>query len=375
MAIPARLIGYGAYNLCFDKMFGQKLNPQPSDPDFFTYMKNNYPMINLVKVICFRRSTLEGLPVARAVPLFIKYREQGDIRPPHGGQVVIEFNEAFPPHLAAMVDRAAAIGMWVQVCIFSQQSVSRDEAPENPLPEVNPATMGASVCEKLTNFFSPDPSPRLETQKYIVRRIGSALRGRTKVLWEIANEVRVEGCPDERPINNQVGNCRLAKWLNIMAAELKSAGGYGPSALVGTSTGVGNEGTIFSANRSGVGCAPAQSPALPVSFFDFHSGQWDYAGNFARGIQNAKARSLGYNPSSFLIINDDGSRLLDEDPNNPAHDAELKKAAAKTLNHWALEAFNQRLHFASKQQYPPLMPYDTYALNALRDANNGIYQR
>jgi len=51
---PPRLIGYGAYNLCFDTFLARS-----GGMNFFQYIRSRPELdaINLVKVICFRKST------------------------------------------------------------------------------------------------------------------------------------------------------------------------------------------------------------------------------------------------------------------------------------------------------------------------------
>jgi hypothetical protein len=375
IALPQRFIGYGAYNLCFDRHLGVKnLTPLPTDKDFFAYLQTNYPMINLVKVICFRKSTQEGLPTSRAIPLFIKFREPVDPGPPHT-ILVHEVNEEFLQNLLKLVNRAAATNIWVQVCIFSYQSVAQSETPEDPLPSVNPARLGTTPEERLFKFFSPDPSPCLETQKEIVRLIGNRLKGKNNVLWELVNEVRMDLSADQN--KNKLGNCNLAKWLNIMAAELKSPAAYGPGALITTSTGVNlqsqepvpnsgakNEEIIFSPNRVNVGCGqPAQFPAFTPSFFDFHSGQWEGRRDYSSGMTAAKSRISVYNPTAtLLIINDDGAPEI----RTPAN-----------LKPRAISAFSKRLSYATKQSYPNggtnpqgvAFDFNTEVLNALKAAH------
>ncbi len=67
--LPQRLAGYGAYNLAFDNMLGRR---QPNGPDYIKIIRNQFGLrnINLVRVICFRYSRTEGLPAARATPLY-----------------------------------------------------------------------------------------------------------------------------------------------------------------------------------------------------------------------------------------------------------------------------------------------------------------
>ena len=106
-------IGYGAYNLCFDRDLGL-LNGK----NFFQYIRDGGWPVNHVKVICYRKASLELLPEVpdpRTIPV---YKSDGTI------------NQAFLANLAKLVSSARQFGFTVQVCIFSYHSVARAEAPE-----------------------------------------------------------------------------------------------------------------------------------------------------------------------------------------------------------------------------------------------------
>jgi hypothetical protein len=354
------LTGYGAYNLCFDKLLGRKTN-NPSDPNFFaTIFNNGFRKINLVKVICFRWSQNEFLPPDRARPLY----KQGAV------------NQEFLDNLVDLVTSAAQYHFWVQVCIFHQQALSipdgdpndphkRQEMPENLPPALMPR--GADGCERLRNFFNPRPSnpTQLTLQKELVGAIVDRLSGFTNVLYEIGNELRMDGgnC-------SIADNCALAEWLNIMGRQLTNV--LGQTNSIGTSTGcyskpptaACNEISIFNSN-------PAQAAPCPQvfspGFFDFHFGQWYKENDLAGGMSAAKQRADAYKGRATpLIINDDGAKAQ-RTPDN----VELW---AKTA--YSLGAGGVPLHYASKQPYPNggrdttgrLFDFDTNVLTRMNRA-------
>ncbi|HEX8709788.1 MAG TPA: hypothetical protein VF723_16220 [Pyrinomonadaceae bacterium] len=344
MTIPARLIGYGAYNLCFDAWLGK---PAGGGPIFFKYLRDNGWPVNLVKVICFRNSNADPLPINRRVPL---YNDQRAI------------NTAFIDNLNNLVDQARQFGFWVQVCIFHFQAInSATEAPENR-PSVLNEDLGTNPCERLKKFFSPNDAAINAEQIKLVQRIGDRLRIYDNVLWEIGNELRIQGCPDP---GNAVGMCQMVTWMNKMRTALITSL-QGRPYTISTSTGLlfDNEKMTFHP-RPIPECA---QPALPAEYFDFHKGQCFGGGNYIAGITAAKTRALTgtqpYNPRGFLIINDDGAGFSDETPDEMVAHAALIKA-------WACKAFASGLHYSSKQQYPPV-GWDIPALQALKEANAGI---
>lgn len=333
--LPYRLTGYGAYNLCFDKFLGRKRN-NTSDPDFFaTLFNNGFRKINLVKVICFRWSQNEFLPANRALPLYTG-------NPPR-------INTAFLDNLATLVERAAEARFWVEVCIFHQQAISTPDGagstPRRELPEILPPELvpqGTTACARLRNFFNPRPSnpEQLNRQKELVNAVVNKLKNYTNVLYEIGNELRIEG--GDCTVAN---NCALAEWLTIMGRQLNNA--LGQTNSIGTSTGcysrpptrTCNEITIFNSDPAiAAPCPKVFSPG----YFDFHHGQWYTPNDLAGGMAAAKARADAYKQRATpLIINDDGARDLRTPENVEA---------------WARAAFGLgpgvRLHYASKQPYP-----------------------
>lgn len=315
--VPRRLIGYGAYNLCFDSQLGKSATDQRN---FFDVLKGDGWPVNLVKVICFRKSIIEGLPLGRAISLYKPDRT---------------INTAFLDNLVSLVDYAAGKGFWVQVCIFHYHAVKDpNESPENIPGELQP-NFSAPLCSRLQTFFTASNNNVTHKQKELVAQLGQRLAGRSNVIWELANEVRMDGqgCTD-------ADNRNLVAWLSHMRdALIQNAG---PDIHVGTSTGITNE-QVTGRN-------------LPVTFFDFHSGQWSATGDYRFGIRTAQERAVSYNADAFLIINDDG-----------VPDAQRNEA---NITNWAGTAFQRGLHYATKSPYPPGQPFSIHALNGLKHAND-----
>jgi hypothetical protein len=374
MRAPKRFMAYGAYNLCFDREWAK--DPGTGNLDYFDLMVERDFHVNLVKVIVFRKSTLElsALDPRRIVPLYNRQRA---------------INGEFLDNLKRMVRKAESRGIWVEVCVFSYHSVLRGEGPENAPAAFDVSTLtGHNNCENLAQWFNPAPADptgreRLAQQQALVTALGNALKPCGNVLWELGNELRIDGAPsgdrkcDARTM--RAGDCQLLAWLNLMRETLVKAvstNGVAPSPLyISTSTGVhfdqtrpyvfvGNEQITFSKNPQ----ACAGVPPLPATFFDFHAGQWDAMGDFQRGIAGARKRASDYNAAAPLIINDDGSLLSDEpDPKHTEFWQFARVQAALKIKEWAIAAFKAGAGFSSKQQYTP-EPFDFYALDAMKAA-------
>jgi hypothetical protein len=338
MTIPTRMIGYGAYNLCFDRWLGK---PPAGGPILFQALRNGNWPVNLVKVICFRNSAIEGLPATRRVTLYDNHKV---------------INTSFIDNLSNLVDQARQFGFWVEVCIFNFHSMLENPAGSGVFPEcpefvpdlLNPAMIGGNTCDRTRGFFNIGDQARLNEQIKLVRALGDRLRVYDNVLWEIANEVRIQGCS---AADIAVGNCKLVAWLNKMSSELVRSL-QGRPHTIGTSTGL-NERVTFQRQRPVDGC---NEPAFLAEFFDFHSGQWGATADYVNGIVGAKQHATSYNSAAPLIINDDGVAPAARTPDK--------------VKAWAKEAFKNRLHYASKQEYPPGQPLDTATLDKLREANN-----
>ncbi|HEX3126303.1 MAG TPA: hypothetical protein VH394_03140 [Thermoanaerobaculia bacterium] len=315
--VPRRLIGYGAYNLCFDSQLGKSAT---DSRNFFDVLKGDGWPVNLVKVICFRKSTIEGLPLSRAISLYKPDRT---------------INPLFLDNLVKLVDYAAGKDFWVQVCIFHYHAVKDpNESPENIPGELQP-NFNTSLCDRLKKFFTASSNNITQKQKELVAQLGQRLAGRPNVIWELANEVRMDGTGC-----TSADNSNLVAWLSHMRDALIN--NTGPDIHVGTSTGIDNE-QVTGRN-------------LPATFFDFHSGQWSALGDYSFGIRTSKERAASYNSSAFLIINDDG-----------VPDAQRTGA---NITNWATAAFQRGLHYATKSTYPPGQAFSTHTLNALKLSNN-----
>jgi hypothetical protein len=331
MPIPARLLGYGAYNLANDRYMGKPASG--TGPIFFKYLHDNGYPVNLVKVIVFRNSAQEGLAAARRLSLYTPQRA---------------INTAYIDQLVNTVDQARQFGFWVQVCLFSYHSIAAGEQPEHAptvfgLPEPPAAPADAPGAIRL--FFNAKDSARFSEQARLVGAIVDRLRLFPNVLWELANELRIKNQPADN-----VDNCQLVAWLIKMRGEIVRAA-QGATVYIGTSSGtVAQDERYFFKRQDTDECV--SSPALPVEFFDFHKGQW-FSDRVAISIQGAKVRAGGYNASAPLIINDDGF--------NGA-------ATATQIRAFAAAAFRNGLHYATKQTYPPAEQWNIDVLDRLKEA-------
>ena len=341
MALPSRLLAYGAYNLAHDKYMGKP--PNGLGPIFFKYLRDGGWPVNLVKVICFRNSGQDLLAPARRLAL---YDPQHNINP------------SFINNLSNTVDQARQFGFWVQVCLFSFQSVVGGEQPENAPTVFNlglPGTVPVDAADsraRLRAFFNAADTARFAEQTRLVRQIADRLRVYPNVLWELANELRISN--QDNPPN--ADNCQLVTWLNKTRDVLVHAL-QGTPARITTSTGTELQSERFFFRRISTDNCP--SPALRAEYFDFHSGQWNTGLDSAAAILRAKQRAItganGYNPNAFLIINDDGLR---------------GEAPAESIRAWAAAAFRNGLHYSAKQTYPPGRDWNIPVLNALKQAFN-----
>ncbi|HEX7997763.1 MAG TPA: hypothetical protein VF528_05185 [Pyrinomonadaceae bacterium] len=323
--LPYRLAGYGAYNLCFDKFLGRKRSNM-ADPDFFATLYNNgFRKINFVKVICFRWAKNESLPADRAIPLYNTSRQ---------------INPAFLDNLVTLVERANQSRFWVQVCIFHQQAISmpngapggNPEVPENLPPELMPNVQDA-LCTRLKKFFNPRPAnpAQLALQKDLVITIVNRLKNYTNVLYEIGNELRMDG--NGCTVND---NCLLSEWMNIMGRQILNI--LGQTNSIGTSTGAYQDPPLVAKNNEVPVFKGCGLKRFSPGYFDFHHGQWYSPDDIEDGIAYAKLRADAYKERPTpLIINDDGAP------------EELRRTQMET---WATTAFSKGLHYSTKQTYP-----------------------
>jgi hypothetical protein len=326
--LPRRIIGYGAYGLCFDNQLGRPAN-NPGGPNFFQALRQRSSCINLAKVIVYYRSDAEGIGAFpnRRVTLYNANRT---------------INPAFLSNLRALVDAAAAPGMnfLVQVAIFPYQAL---ETPEDYQPEFAPAelippdSLPDSPIDRVRWFTTPGTNPRTHKQKELVAALGQTLANRPNVIWEMGHEMHI--AEDD---GHQLDNKALATWLSNMRDALIA--NTGPNINFTSSTGVHNESTVL---RN-----------CPMSLFDFHSGQWEQNDHYVTGIPQAKQRAATYNPNNPLIINDDG--ITDMPRNQP------------NVTGWATTAFQNGLHYSTKAPYPPLNDFSPQQLAALATANSNV---
>lgn len=322
--LPYRLAGYGAYNLCFDRFLGRKTT-NPADTHFFaTLFNNGFRKINLVKVICFRWAKNESLPQNRAIPLY---------------NAAHQINPEFLENLAALVSIAAQYHFWVEVCIFHQQAISmpngapggNPELPENLPSELVPDAQD-TLCNRLKKFFNPRPSnpAQLSLQKDLVKAIVGRLKDYTNVLYEVGNELRMDG---SCTVND---NCALSEWLNIMGNQILPI--LGQTNSIGTSTGAYEDPPTLAKNNEVTIFRDCGQKRFSPGYFDFHHGQWYSANNLAGDIARAKQRTTDYKGRATpLIINDDGA------PDKLRND---------NMETWARTAFGKGLHYSTKQTYP-----------------------
>lgn len=343
-----RLIGYGAYNLCFDRDLGA----QGGQPNFFQSLHNGGWPVNLMKIICYRNATQEGLPLGdpRTIQL---YRPSGEI------------NGYFLDNLVKLVQTARPLGFTVQICIFSYHSVAKNEAP-NPLPAALARRTNESACDYFKRFFSLADRDALAEQEKLVRTLVNQLRVSRNldnhVIWELANELRCDICGN----GNANANCTLVPWLNHMATIIRDTARGIPTTIL-TSTGVyfdsnpnqpgaKNEKMTFDKTRP----ADCANPPFVPSLFDLHSGQWSAETPDAELMirYGVKSRFVPYGyPNPLFIINTDGIK-----------DTSLTNG---NIYKWATAAFHAGFHFACKAQYPP-EPYNTAVLDALKAANAAV---
>lgn len=245
-------------------------------------------------------------------------------------------NKAFLTNLVDLVTSAEKLGFWVQVSIFHYHAIATPNGGNTKVPEVpellpvllQPA--GATALERLKNFFNPTPAKpeQLVRQLELVEAIVSHLKGRPKVIYEIGNELRIDG---KGSTNDD--NFRLAEWMNIVKNKILSVDS---GALVGTST--GNQGDDAGANEEEIF---RDAPHILVpNYFDFHSMEWIDNETTPRIMAAARRAKnyLGIKTTPPLIINDDG-----------LHDA---NRTAANIQQWATDAFGRGLHYSTKGTYP-----------------------
>jgi hypothetical protein len=341
LSFDRRIIGYGAWNLHFDKYLGA--STATDNLTFLSYLRAlNYYRVNHIKVVLFRKSTIEGLHKDNALPL---YRPDGTI------------NQALIDNLKKLVNEAALKGFWVQICIWHHHALSTDDRSEYPenAPAVLAPDWGVSGAERLRRYYAPSASRQAAFTEHrkLFRRIGAEFGGYPNVLFELGNELRVWGNPDN---DVKVGDERnLRGWLESMLAELR-AGAPGPIRVC-TSTGQYNEYILFN-----------QPAGLDVDYYDFHAGQWNMQDKFDNdypiGIRQSRERVQLYKPGAKLLIDADGLFGGESFQTAPTF--------AQYMERWATEAFRRGESFITKGYYPPGVAISRPMLDALERASNAV---
>lgn len=380
--LPKRLIGYGAYTLAFDPKLGGSVDEGVVVPDFFDQIRANthWQPVNHVRVICFWRSTVEGMPADRTTPLF------GRVEPPANGPIV---NPRFLDTLKRLVVKAGKprMGFWVQICLFNYHAVAvPDDLPENMPHAMRP--VNGSGADRLRSFFSLSHSAeRVRLQKQMITEIATHLKDYPNIIWEIGNELRISRVPPDNketvPIFPE-DNCKtLCEWMNAMKAHLLDV--LGQDAWITSSTGSfgdsppQNEEELYSPVRS-VKCGKG-GPFLP-NLADLHAGQWEFdksteilwsqLGGIPPGSMRPDSvafkdypgmdRAWGRMRKYFgtvppILLNDDGTNSkLEGQP--------------EELYRIATNAFIRGFHYTSKQPFPSQQDLDKDMLDALCNASS-----
>ena len=335
LSFSKRIVGYGAWNLHFDSQLGA--TTATDNLTFLSYLRAlGYLKVNHVKIILFRKSTIEGLPANRSVPF---YKPDGTI------------NQALIDNTKRLVDEATAKGFWVQICIWHHQALTdRAEYPENAPAVLAPDWSIDRTGERLAKYYAPSAGRQAAFAEHrkLFHRIGAEFGGYPNVLFELGNELRVYNfdTDDER---------NLRAWLEMNLNELRSAA-PGPIRVC-TSTGKDNEYRMFK-----------QTPGLDVDYYDFHAGQWNMSDKFDNdypiGIRQSRERVQVYKPGAKLLINDDG--LFGGET------FETSATFAQYMEKWATEAFRKGESFITKGYYPPGVAISRPMLDALERAANAV---
>jgi len=342
LSFAKRIVGYGAWNLHFDRDLGATTGT--NNQTFLTYLRAlGYNKVNHIKVVLFRKSTIEGLPASRSLPL---YQPDGTI------------NQAMIDNLKRLVNDAAANGFWVQVCIWHHHAIAtsdRSEYPENAPAVLAPDWSLTRVGDRLAKYYAPSASRQAAFAEHrkLFQRIGAEVGAFSNVIFELGNELRVW---DNDDTDTKVGDERnLRSWLASMLVALRGAA-PGPIRVC-TSTGITNEYMMFK-----------QDPGLDVDFYDFHAGQWNmtdkFGTNYPNGIRQSRERVQIYNPGAKLVINDDGL----------FHGETIDTSAtfAQYMEKWATAAFQHGESFVTKGYYPPGVVISRPMLDALERASAAV---
>jgi hypothetical protein len=342
LSFAKRIIGYGAWNLHFDKTLGADAGSD--NLTFLSYLRAwGYYKINHIKVVLFRKSTVEGLPANRALTL---YQHDGSI------------NQALIDNLKRLVAEAAAKGFWVQICVWHHHAIAaedRSEYPENAPGVLAPDWSVANDGDRLAKYYAPSASRQaaFAEHKKLFRRIGAEFGGYANVIFELGNELRV--WQNLSNADQQGDERNLRGWLATMLDALRTAA---PGSIrVCTSTGISNEYMMF------------KPPAgLTTEFYDFHAGQWNMANKFDNdypiGMRQSRERVEIYRPGGKLLIDTDG--LFG------GESFATSGTFASYMERWATEAFRRGESFITKGYYPPAVAISRPMLDALERASSAV---
>ena len=339
LSFAKRIVGYGCWNLHFDRERGA--SGATGNKTLLTHLRSLYQKINHIKLIIFRKSTVE-VPQDRVIPL---YRHDGTI------------NQALIDNLRRVVEEARLLDFWVQICIWHHHAIADpDEYPENA-PGVLAPNWNATVAGRLQDYYAPSAGRQAAFAEHrrLFQRIGAEFGGYDNVLFELGNELRIWE-PVDTP--GKAGDERnLKSWL---ADKLQTLRASVPGPIrVCTSTGIGNEYAMFK-----------PPGGLPVDFFDFHSGQWKMTNktgtDYPAGIRGCRDNAQTYKPGAKVLINTDG--LF-----GPAETLANSANFAQYMELWAREAFQKGVSFVTKGYYPPgVADISKPMLNALERAANSV---
>ena len=342
LSFEKRIVGYGAWNLHFDKLLGA--TAATDNLTFLSYLRAlNYFKVNHIKVVLFRKSTIEGLPAARALTL---YKPDGTI------------NQLLIDNLKRLIDEAARTGFWVQICIWHHHAIAaedKSEYPENAPAVLAPDWSIARDGDRLAKYYAPSASRQaaFAEHKKLFRRVGVEFGGYDNVLFELGNELRVW---NSHPSDDQIGDERnLRGWLSMMLTELR-AGATRPIRVC-CSTGISNEYFLFK-----------QPTGLAVDYYDFHAGQWNmdnkFDNDYPQGMRQSRERVQLYRPGAKLLIDTDG--LFGGETFQTSH------TFAQYMEKWATEAFRRGESFITKGYYPPGVSISRPMLDALELASRAV---
>src|ERR1044071_4274787 len=358
-----RIVGYGCYNLHFDRGLGAC--PATGGKPLLTYIRSLYKKVNHIKVIIFRNAMAGGVVPDRAVQL---YRQGGTI------------NQELIDNLRALVEEARRLEpqFWVQICIWHYHALKYKDLSEYPehAPVVLAPNWDLGLEDRLAAYYAPSASRQaaFAEHKRLFERIGREFGGYDNVIFELGNEMRIRDDDRQLPIPpnpgqldpNKAGDERnLKAWLATNLQALRNAA-PGPIRVC-TSTGIDNEYIFFKAPGG-----------LAVDFFDFHSGEWGMTDDtvarhsdrnstkYPAGIRGCRDNAAVYKPGGKVLINTDGLFRSTDSVENSGEFAQL-------MQNWVGEAFQKGVSFVTNGFYPPKASgVSRPMLDALEHAANSI---